>query len=203
MLHVFNQLMNKRFLIFHLVFFVTCICCAQPLESFNTKRLDLNKKGMIVLGSWALANLAASPILASRSNGSRKHFHQMNGYWNTVNAVLAGIGYYSASTNDPTGLLLSETLQAQHAMEKILLFNAGLDLAYLAGGLYLQQRAKSSRRNSDRLKGFGQSLVLQGTFLFVFDLGFYLIQNNHGKELLKFVDQLAINPTGVQFTFYL
>ncbi|MDW3191064.1 MAG: hypothetical protein R8G66_01830 [Cytophagales bacterium] len=125
----------------------------------------------------------------------------MNGFWNTVNLTLAGIGYYSAATTDPSGLMLSETIQAQHSMEKILLFNAGLDLAYMAGGLYLQQRAKNTNQN--RLKGFGQSLVLQGAFLFVFDIGFYLVQNNHGKQLLKFVDELAISPMGVQFTFYL
>lgn len=195
--------MNKRLLLFHVVFVVSLTCWSQSLESFNTNRLDLNKKGMIVLGTWALANLASSPILASRAEGSRKYFHQMNGFWNTVNLTLAGVGYYTAATTDVSGLMLSETLQAQHSMEKILLFNAGLDLAYMAGGLYLQQRAKTTAKNKERLKGFGQSLVLQGAFLFVFDVGFYLVQNNHSKQLLKFVDELALGPMGVQFTFYL
>lgn len=195
--------MNKRLLFFHLVFLLTICCWGQSLESFNIQRLDLNKKGMIVLGSWALVNLTSSPILASRSEGSRKYFHQMNGFWNTVNLTLAGVGYHTAASTDASVLLWSETLQAQHSMEKILLFNAGLDLAYMVGGLYLQQRAKDTAKNSDRLKGFGQSLVLQGAFLFVFDVGFYLFQHQYGKGLLKMVDHLAIGPMGLQLYFSL
>ncbi len=195
--------MNKRLLLFHAAFLMAWLSWSQPLEAFNSQRLELNQKGMIVLGTWAIANMASSPVLASRAEGSRKYFHQMNGFWNTVNLTLAGIGYYTSATTDPALLTLGESIKAQHAMEKILLLNAGLDLAYMIGGLYLQQRAKRSANHGDRLKGFGQSLVWQGGFLLLFDVGFYLLQSNHGKQILNFVDQLAIGPAGLRFTFYL
>lgn len=195
--------MNRRLMLSHIALLVIYGCWAQPLEDFNIKRLELNQSGMIVLGSWALVNLVSSPVLASRSEGSRKYFHQMNGLWNTVNLTLAGIGYLSAARTDPAVLTLSESIKAQHTMEKILLFNTGLDLAYIVGGLYLQQRSKRGGGNSDRLKGFGQSIVWQGAFLFLFDMGFYWVQSSHGRELLKFVDRLAVGPSGIHFTFYL
>lgn len=172
---------------------------AQGLEDFNRERLDNNKKGMLVLGTWALSNIALSPIMASRSSGSGKYFHQMNGYWNSVNLVLAGFGLYNALHADPTSYSLTESLNEQHSIEKILLFNAGLDIGYIAGGLYLRERGRSV--GSDRMIGFGESIVLQGAFLFAFDLTFYLVQQVHGKELLKFIDRLAVGPTSLRAVF--
>ena len=169
---------------------------AQTLDAFNEERLDLTKKGMIVLGSWAGANIALSPILASSTTGSEKYFHHMNGYWNGFNLALAGIGLFTSIKGDPKGLTMSQTLKEQQKIEKTLLFNAGLDLAYVAGGFYLQERAKNSTGNTDRLKGYGQSLVLQGGFLFAFDLAFYAIQKRHGNKLFTLVDGLAVHPSG-------
>lgn len=188
--------MIKNGTIVFLVFISLNTVSAQNVDGFNDERLNLNKKGMLVLGSWAVANIALSPILANSASGSEKYFHQMNGYWNGVNLVIAGLGYYTAIKTDPNGLSMSQTLKEQQKLEKTLLFNAGLDLAYIAGGFYLQERAKNTTANADRLQGFGQSLVLQGGFLFAFDVAFYLVQKNHGAKLFPLVDNLAIHPTG-------
>ena len=194
--------MKKRLFIYTVACACMLVCWSQTIGDFNEERLKMNKKGMLVLGSWAIANIAMSPVLASRSTGSTKYFHQMNGYWNSVNLVIGGIGYYTALKTDPAAFTLSETIKEQHKLEKILLFNAGLDLAYIAGGFYLKERAKSTSGNTERLKGFGQSLILQGGFLFAFDLAFYLIQNKHGSILTKYVDQLAMGPGGFSMRWY-
>jgi hypothetical protein len=188
--------MVKQISILFLVFIGLNNAVAQDLDAFNAKRLDLNKKGMAVLGSWAIANIAMSPILATSASGSEKYFHQMNGYWNGVNLIIAGLGYYGAVKSNPNDLSMSQTLKEQQKIEKSLLFNTGLDLAYIAGGFYLKERAKNSTENTDRLKGFGQSLMLQGGFLFAFDIVFYLVQKNHGSKLFSMIDNLAIQPTG-------
>jgi len=194
--------MNKRLLIYGLFCGVCMLIYAQPeLRSFNEERLSINKQGMLVLGSWALANLATSPILASRSSGARKAFYQMNGYWNAVNLVIAGIGYYSAIGMETSGLSLAETLKEQQNIEKILLFNSALDLGYITGGFLLRERSKSVTNHSDRLKGFGNSLILQGAFLFVFDVSLYVIHLNHSEFLFNWVDQLAFNPAGFSLTW--
>lgn len=195
--------MKNRMLIFTFLLSLFLCASAQDLESFNIDRLDKTKVGLLVLGTWATANVALSPILASRSSGSNKYFHQMNGYWNAVNLVIAGVGYYSAATTDPSGLTLSESLKEQSSLEKILLFNAGLDLAYVAGGLYLRERSKNDIKNASRLRGFGNSIMLQGGFLFAFDVAFYLVQQSHGARLLKYVDQLALSPTGFSLAWHL
>lgn len=169
---------------------------AQNIDQFNENRLDITKSGMIVLGSWAVINIASSPILSSQSKGSRKYFHQMNGYWNVVNLALAGSGLYGAITGNFEGLSVSETLTEQLRLEKILLFNSALDIGYMLGGLYLIERSKNTGKNPERLKGFGQSVILQGGFLFAFDLIFYAVLNNHGKGLMDIIDKVAVSPEG-------
>jgi len=169
---------------------------AQDLQAFNQDRLEITKNGMLVLGTWASANLLASPILAARHEGSTKYFYQMNAYWNIVNLVLAGVGYYSAKLDPASASSLSYAFSEQQKIEKLLLFNAGLDMAYIMGGLYMIERSKRNTKNSHRLKGFGQSILMQGAWLFVFDLAFYMVQGRHGGELLDMLSTVNIHPAG-------
>lgn len=99
----------------------------------------------------------------------------MNALWNTVNLAIAGFGYYSSLQTDPAVLDLAGSLQKHQAFQKILLFNTGLDVGYIIGGLYLTERSKRPGVDGNRLKGFGNSIMVQGGFLFVFDLANYLI----------------------------
>lgn len=174
---------------------------AQTLREYNERRLRTTQHGMLVLGSWAALNLISSPILASNSTGRERYFHEMNGYWNTVNLALAGFGYMSARRADPADFSLSETLKEQHKMEKILLFNAGLDIAYVTSGFLLQEHSRRLEGTRvDQFKGFGQSLVMQGAWLFAFDLGFYLVLNSKGKWLYN-QQGLSMIPGGIRYRF--
>ncbi|MEM6735238.1 MAG: hypothetical protein AAF620_04125 [Bacteroidota bacterium] len=190
--------MNKKLFLFTFAFSMALFATAQTsLDLFNRERLDLNRKGMLLLGSWALANIISSPVLAGRSSGSTKAFHQMNGYWNSVNLVIAGFGYYNAFKGEANGLTLAASILEQQSIEKILLFNAGLDLAYITGGFYLKERAKRGTENENRFKGFGNALLLQGGFLFAFDLIFYLVQRNHASELFEHIEGITFHLNGL------
>ncbi len=164
------------------------------LEPFNQTRIQYNKKGMLILGSWASSNIALGEMMAGRTSGETKAFHQMNLYWNTVNLAIAGFGYYSAMNELPDKDFW-ETLGAQHSIEKILLVNAALDIAYVAGGLYVVEREK--RLEKEHIKGFGKSVMLQGAFLISFDAIKYLFHNNHGKKLPQIMDHIVTTPDGV------
>ena len=55
----------------------------------------------------------------------------------------------------------------------------GLDVCYMLAGAILKNRAgKMSSENQARNIGFGNSLILQGGFLFVFDGVFVLKMKN-------------------------
>ncbi len=163
------------------------------LTSFNQNRLQRQKNAMLVLGTWAIGNIAVGSIMAGRSEGVNKNFHLMNAGWNIINLGLAGAGYYTAIKTDPAALDMYGSLQAHHGIQKTLLFNAGLDVGYMAGGFYLMERSKNADKNADRLKGFGQSIVLQGAFLFVFDLTVYFLNAKHNSVFQDLLSQVQFS----------
>ncbi|MEN2283655.1 hypothetical protein AAGF08_16040 [Algoriphagus sp. SE2] len=167
------------------------------LPIFNETRINYNKSGMLILGSWALGNMIWGGIGASNSTGQTKAFHQMNIYWNSVNLLIAGLGYWQATKEIPSNDLLA-TILAQGKIEKILLVNAGLDLAYMAGGMYLKERGL--RLNKDKFVGFGKSIILQGAFLLTFDALMYTFHVTHAKELPAFFEQVSFTPAGFTMT---
>lgn len=186
-----------RTLLFLALFFIAFESLSQEipaLESFNQTRLDYNQKGMLILGSWAVGNMIWGGIGATQSMGENKAFHQMNLYWNSVNLIIAGLGYWQATKESP-GTDFWQTMDAQNGIEKILLFNAALDLAYMGGGLYLKERGL--RKSNERLIGFGKSVILQGAFLLVFDGIMYSFHSAHAKDLPGIVQNLSLSPNGV------
>lgn len=151
---------------------------------------------MLILGSWAVGNTIWGGVMASRTSGDQQGFHQMNAYWNSVNLLIAGFGYYSAVREEPSSDFW-KTLQSQHSLEKILLVNAGLDVAYMAGGLYLIERG--NRTGDQQITGFGRSVILQGAFLMSFDLIKYWIHRRHANELPKLLQGLNIGEGGIGY----
>ncbi|WP_375585343.1 DUF6992 family protein [Cyclobacterium xiamenense] len=173
------------------------VCKAQErvtVKEINENRKRLESRGMLVLGSWAVGNLLWGGIGAARTEGREKSFHQMNMYWNSVNLAIAGFGYLSATRKQRTSGLW-QSIKEQQRSEKILLVNAALDLGYMTGGFYLKERGK--RLQDSRLRGFGNSLVLQGAFLLVFDGILYSLQNSNGKKFRPWVENLEVGATGL------
>ena len=171
------------------------------VNQFNHNRNQINKYAMLSLGSWAVGNMAVNGALYRSGEKDRKYFYQMNIAWNAVNLAIAGFGLYGA-LNPETTLSLFESFQQQSNIEKILLFNTGLDVGYLMTGFYLKERAKNSLKHHDRLKGYGNSLVLQGGFLFLFDLTVYFIQSGNHDLMKKLLDHVALAPGSIGLTLH-
>ena len=144
------------------------------LESFG-RRERVNRTGMIVLGSWALANIALGTGLLLAGEGDSA-FHQMNVMWNTVNLGLAAAGLIR-STRARVPATVAAEIRAQHAIEKVLLVNTGLDVGYMAAGALLT--ALDMGRFAESYPGWGRSIVVQGGFLFAFDLAMTLIHRRN------------------------
>lgn len=161
------------------------------LPEFNQRELNHHKTAMLALGGWAVANIGTGLALRGSAEGVTREFHTMNALWNTVNLGIAGFGYWSAVSSDPAGWDLATSLSKQRNFQKVLLFNAGLDVGYIVGGLYLTERAKRPDVNGDRLEGFGNGILLQGAFLMAFDLVNYFIATGRNGTL-----DLRLGATG-------
>ncbi len=137
-------------------------------DSLAQERIKLVRNNMHVLAAWAGANIIQGTISASNTKGSEHYLHQMNAYWNTVNLAIAGVGLLGIRKQMNKTYNRESNLREQYKLEKILLLNTGLDLGYIATGLYLKERGV--RKQNDRTEGYGNSLLLQGAFLLIFDI---------------------------------
>lgn len=172
-------------------------------DSLNKRRLAINQQHLYMLGAWGAANIIQGSISASNATGSARYFHQMNAYWNTVNVAIAGLGLWGLRQQMKQTFGPAQMIQEQRALEKLLLLNTGLDVAYISTGLYL--REKGLRLNNDRNKGFGNSLIFQGSFLLVLDLVQYFTHLKNSKALQDQVNKLqwnvGMNGAGLTYRF--
>ncbi len=150
------------------------------VEEFNRRRLQRQRRGMGVLFGWSLVNIGTGTAGYFALDGPRRHFHGMNAMWNVVNAAIAGFGYVGARREDPAEGGAMRALDEAHRTEKVLLFNAGLNIGYIATGAFLWERGR--RTDSDQLRGFGPSVAVQGLFLLGFDTAMYWLSSRHRQE---------------------
>lgn len=146
---------------------------------WQQQSLRHQQNGMLILGSWAGLNLLTGGLGYARTDGSRSYFHQMNAAWNTVNAGIAYFGYKGTLTN--TSVTSAEILYDMNRFDTILLVNAGLDVLYISGGAWLAYRGY--KLGKERWKGYGQAIILQGSFLMAFDLLLYASHTKLSKQL--------------------
>lgn len=165
----------------------------------NERRIQTNQTGMGVLMGWAGLNMAVGSAAFFSTSGRRKYFHQMNAGWNIVNAALATGGLISAANEVPGSYGLIETARQAEFIEKLLLFNAGLDVGYVAFGGFLRERGR--RTDSERLAGYGDSLLLQGGFLFAFDLVMFGIHHSNASTFYETIRPMVGPGTGLSFGF--
>jgi hypothetical protein len=181
----------KAFLIFLLL---AEFSFAQDINLVNENRQKLSREGMTFLTSWAAVNIAGGTtgyFLAK--DREWKYFHEMNVLWNTVNMGLGIAGLLSEGKSRKM-LDLTESLKAQKKVERIFLFNSGLDLLYIGGGVAMLQTKNA--KNPERMRGYGNALILQGSFLLVFDAVEYFLHRSNGFGLKSKKSNLSLNFKG-------
>ena len=170
---------------------------AQIPTDFNKQRNEIDKKLMLTLTTWSSANIIASSIgWASAGNGEAKYFHQMNVMWSAINIGLALPGYFKAR-NSNAQISLGNTIRKQSETEQAFLFNTGLDIAYVTTGFLLKSEGKHNIPKQAQFNGFGNGLLRQGGFLFLFDLSAYIIHRHHATLLNPTLDRLTMSSSGI------
>ncbi len=167
------------------------------IQNFQQERNDINQNAMLVLGSWAAANILVGAYGNFKASGEAKYFQQFNAMWNVVNLGIVAFGYFNAVNSDPALMTNVEIIKDFNSLQSFLLLNAGLDVAYIATGFYLKERSKNSS-SSERLRGYGNSLLLQGGFLLAFDVALYFIhQSNAALNLYPPLESLLVGGIGI------
>ena len=174
------------------------------LQQFNEQRCNIDKKLMLSLGSWASANIIGSGIgWATTDNDEHKYFHQMNVFWNAINIGLAIPGYIKAR-NGKSQLSLFKTLEEQRIIEGVHLVNAGLDLAYISSGILLRNKQAKNSNEENQFRGYGNSIIIQGGFLLVYDWIGYMMHRKHAKRQMNpLLQKIEPSSSGIGFILHL
>ncbi len=154
------------------------------VQQFNYNRNRIEHTGMTVLGGWAIANMAAGTIGYYHTTGSSRYFNQMNIIWNIVNLGAATAGFLNSRT-DMSNLTPAQSINKQRSLEKTFLINGVLDVVYIGAGVALHHRGDVN--NSDRQRGYGSAIILQGAFLLLFDGTMYAAERSNGNRMLRFL----------------
>lgn len=164
--------------------------CSQTISaqvaSFHSEFNTINKNLMVGLGTYAVSNFVVSGIgYLNTENEVSKRFHEMNVMWNTVNVGLAIPGYLKA-INDQRSLTPAQMIKIQKKTETIFLVNDALDVAYITTGVLMRMNARNQPNRNDLFEGYGNSLILQGTFLLMFDAYAYFLHHKHASSSVLF-----------------
>jgi hypothetical protein len=193
-------LMNMKYLLLVLLFFSLNLVVSQNdsvIRKFDERKNHLNHNGMIVLTSWAGANIAGSAAGYALTNSyEEKQFYIMNGAWGVINLGIALPGLLSKPR---PAVSIYELQKKQTKMEKIFLANAVLDVVYITGGFYLKEYGTHQEdiKNKQMYNGFGNSVIIQGAGLMVFDVAMTILNNrNRKKHLDPFLKKASVSFSG-------
>jgi hypothetical protein len=179
---------------------------AKSPDSLNfcaQKKQDLNHCGMITLTTWASVNILSGTGYFISQPRRDQYFYAMNAAWGAVNLAIAIPGLLSKKKHYDSEI----ELRKDHLKtEKIFLINAFLDVVYIGGGVALKEVAnnQSDKNYKAMFSGFGNSFIVQGSGLLLFDVSMYLANRKNRKKCLDHLlqnSQISFTGKGLKATF--
>lgn len=170
-------------------------------DTYNRERNAITRTNMLVLGGWGIGNMAGglTGVLTTPKGSEANYFHQMNIYWNTVNVAIAVPGFLAARKRMKRSYDIHATFKEQRKIETSYLINMGLDAVYVGTGLWMNEFGNGRPQNQRALlKGMGNSIMMQGGFLLLFDVVSFVIHRRHwNRNEGGIFGQLEFNGSGI------
>ena len=110
---------------------------------------------------WSVLSMAGGALLWRRGGPFWRGFGAQAVGWGAIDALIALSGLR------PGRQPPADPARAARNLRRLLWFNAALDVGYMAGGVRL---ARSKGQADAHWRGQGWGIVVQGAFLFVFDV---------------------------------
>lgn len=178
---------------------------AQTSDAFtllNQHRIQTNKTGMQVLGTWGAANIVSGVVGYNVAKDNEwRSFYQMNVLWGVVNLGIAAAGYAGTRKEARQSFMYGDALQRHEANKKLFLLNAGLDGLYIGTGLFLTEHAKNETNHPEVWRGYGKSILVQGVGLLLFDAVMFSAHNSKDRHWYRILEGINIRGNGVGFNY--
>lgn len=147
-------------------------------DEWNRRRLLREQEAMKVLFIWGNVNLGTGVVgtIALEDESDYKWFSMLNAGYGAVNTTLGLLGINRTKKQLKSLPTLEEGYRDLRRTRNILLVNAGLDVGYIVTGVLLRDQILfddpgffPERMSVFKRRGFGASLIVQGSALLIFD----------------------------------
>lgn len=164
----------------------------EKIRLLSEKKQQINRKGMVVLTSWASVNVLSGVGYFVSGDYKEQCFYGMNGAWGIVNLSIALPALLMESKQPDS---MKKLIDNQQKTEKIFLINSALDVVYVAGGITLYHWSNLQKNEQQKLmfSGFGNSIIMQGAALLIFDTSMFLANRKFRKKELNDSRNLQIS----------
>ena len=171
------------------------------IDTYNKQRIVTNIKGMNVLAGWGGANLVAGGVgYFTAKSDEWKYFHQMNAGFGLVNFGLAEYGMWRAIKQSRQPLDMRKAWHAYRRDKRTIMLGIGFDVATMATGALLMDKAKNNPANAAMLRGYGKALLLQGIFSITFDNLFLAAHNKNSGPWATILEEMRFTGNGISYT---
>lgn len=189
----------RYFFLFVLAFLLSFESISQKsLDDINTTRCRHTLNGMIAFTTWTGANFVAGAVGVATTRGELQHFFEMNIYFNVINLGIAIPGLIGAIKAKPQGLNFEQSIKESQKVKTLFLVNGVLDLTYITAGFLLREIGKNQQDigAQNRFLGYGDSFIVQGGFLLLFDFIKFGLHTANGKHLDAHWKNFSFQPYG-------
>jgi hypothetical protein len=170
-------------------------------QGLHNKRINTDRTGMLVLGSWGAVNVLGGVTGYVIADGTEAQaFHGMNAIWGAVNFGIATAGYVGNRKEVKKEMDCSRMLHRYEATKRLYLLNAGLDVLYVGTGVALNSYADEFN-NPARWRGYGKSIAMQGVALLIFDGTMFAMHHKQDKKWYKLLQGVCVTGDGIGFRY--
>lgn len=157
------------------------------LYDYDTRLRRILKRHLAHLSWWAGLNLLALALLLVLPIGRWYYFILMGFIWGIINGTIVLLLVTHTFLKKFRGGDHFGRILAQRHVEKMILFNVGFDLTYMAVGFWMRELSCRLAQPAGMWEGFGLAVVLQGLVLFALDLRTFLLLQKHFRNVLPFL----------------
>ena len=171
------------------------------VRDFDARFLIILNKHLAVLAWWCFLHLLIGIPMLLWSAGWLWYFATMNISWALINLWIVFKLYDHIYHRRFRKGNVYRRFQIQQHVEKMLALNIGLDISYCLAGLYMSSWIGEG--TSGMWAGFGNAVLLQGGYLLIHDISFFILHHRNYRKCRPFLEdvietQLLLKRKGVE-----
>ena len=167
------------------------------LKDFDERFRIILRRHLSLLAWWSLLTALVGLPSIFLGKGIWPYFWMMTVSWAAINfGIVLGLLGHTAFQQFARGNTF-DRFRVQRHIEKMLLFNIGLDTAYVFAGLWLHTLGRlPDIAHPELWTGFGWAVLVQGVFLFCHDNIFHWVHRKNFRLARPYMERCLLNPGG-------